>query len=107
MLTDLVKDKVIILGSQSPRRKELLSGILDDFKTEVRSVDEVYPDGLTNGEIADYLSKLKARVFQSNLKENEIVITADTIVLLEISTFSFSNSPWIKAEGMTNIKTSA
>lgn len=83
MLTDLIKDKTIILASQSPRRKELLTGILPNFKTEVKSVDEIYPEGLTNGEIATYLSELKASVFKSEIKESEIVITADTIVCID------------------------
>lgn len=82
MLTDLVKDKTIILASQSPRRKELLGGILDNFKTEVKSVDEVYPKGLSNSEIATYLSQLKAEAFKKNIEESEIIITADTIVCI-------------------------
>lgn len=82
MLTNLLKDKTIILASQSPRRKELLSGIINDFKTEVRSVDEVFPDGLTNGEIAVYLSELKAQAFKEDVQQEEIVITADTIVCI-------------------------
>ncbi len=82
MLTNLIKAKTIILASQSPRRKELLSGIIDDFKTEVRSVDEVYPDGLTNEEIAIYLSELKAQAFEGDVQKEEIVITADTIVCI-------------------------
>lgn len=82
MLTNLIKDKTIILASQSPRRKELLSGIVDDFKTEVRSVDEVFPDGLTNGEIAVYLSELKAQAFKEDVQQEEVIITADTIVCI-------------------------
>lgn len=83
MLSDLVKNKTIILASQSPRRKELFAGILTDFKTEVRSVDEVYPEGLSNTEIATYLSQLKASAFKNNIATDEIIITADTIVCIE------------------------
>lgn len=82
MLFDLIKNKTIILASQSPRRKELLAGIIPVFKTEVKSVNEVYPDDLSNGDIATYLSELKASVFKSDIKESEIVITADTIVCI-------------------------
>jgi len=82
ILNDLLKNKTIILASQSPRRKELLSGIITNFKTEVKSVDEVYPDGLSNDEIAIYLSQLKASVFKENIRDKEIIITADTIVCI-------------------------
>jgi len=83
MLQEKLQQKNIILASQSPRRKELLSGIISDFSTQVKSVEEVYPSGLSNTEIAVYLSELKASVFQQNLNENDIVITADTIVCLD------------------------
>ena len=82
MLQEKLKQKNIILASQSPRRKELLSGIVSEFTTQVKSVDEVYPQELSNEEIAVYLSELKATVFQNELKDNDIVITADTIVCL-------------------------
>ena len=70
----------LILGSQSPRRKELLSSLDLDFKVITKNVDETYPNGLSNKEIAEYLAKLKSSVFQP--KEDEIVITSDTIVCL-------------------------
>jgi len=82
MLQEKIKQKNIILASQSPRRKELLSGIISGFTTQVKSVEEVYPTGLTNEEIAVFLSELKAAAFQDDLGENDIVITADTIVCL-------------------------
>lgn len=82
MLTDLLKEKSIILASQSPRRQELLKGIINDFKIEVRSVDEVYPDELSNEDVAVYLSQLKASAFDSSLNHNEIVITSDTVVCI-------------------------
>lgn len=82
MFTDLLKNITIILASQSPRRQELLKGIINDFKVEVRSVNEIYPQGLSNEEVVTYLSQLKANAFESDIKKDEIIITADTIVCL-------------------------
>lgn len=82
MFTDLLKNKTIILASQSPRRQELLKGIINDFKVEVRSVNEIYPQGLSNEEVVTYLSQLKANAFESDINKDEIIITADTIVCL-------------------------
>lgn len=87
MLTNLLKDKTIILASQSPRRQELLKGIIDNFKIEVRSVNEVYPDGLSNEEVAMHISTVKASAFDNDLKDNEILITSDTVVCLEAQIF--------------------
>lgn len=71
----------IILASKSPRRQELLSLMGIDFKVVLKEVDESYPDGLSPAEIAVYISEKKARAFDESI-ENEIVITADTIVSL-------------------------
>lgn len=79
MLRNLEKYK-IVLGSNSPRRKALLVGLGIDF--EVRSLpdmDESYPCDVKE-EIAEYLAKKKADCYKPNLAENELLITADTIV---------------------------
>lgn len=81
MLTQLLDNYQIILASQSPRRQQLLKEIISDFRIEVRSVDEVYPDHLKNEDIAMYLSQLKASAFD-DLMDNELLITSDTIVCL-------------------------
>ena len=73
-----LKGKKLILGSQSPRRKELLASLDLDFKVITKNIDETYPNGLSNKEIAEYLANLKSTVFKP--KSNEIIITADTIV---------------------------
>lgn len=80
MLANKFKDTEIILASQSPRRQELLKGLDIDFKIETRPVEEVYSDRLKGHEITDYLSILKASAFKNDLKENELLITSDTIV---------------------------
>ena len=72
----------IILASNSPRRKELLAGL--GFEYEVRTLpglDESYPDGLSMEEIPQYISRKKAAAY--TLSEDELLITADTIVWLD------------------------
>lgn len=73
----------IILASNSPRRKELLSGL--GLNYEVRTlpgIDESYPDTLQGEEIPVYISSKKASAYLDTLKDNELLITADTIVWL-------------------------
>ena len=69
----------IVLGSQSPRRKELLSLMNIDFRVEVQEVEESYPENLTPVESAIHIESKKAKAFKG-LSANELLITADTIV---------------------------
>lgn len=71
-----------ILASKSPRRNELLKSLGIDFIVKTKEVDEVYPDSLAKEEIPVYLAKLKARAFLNEISDNDLVITADTIVWL-------------------------
>lgn len=74
----------IILGSGSPRRKELLGDLGLEFKVKlVKEVEEVYPETLPVDEIPEYLSKLKADAYTSLISENDLVVTADTIVICD------------------------
>lgn len=73
------EDYHIILGSGSPRRKELLKGIIPNFSIQKSNVEEVYSKKLKREDIPVYLSQIKAESFQ-NLNKNDIVITCDTIV---------------------------
>lgn len=77
-----LKDKRIILASNSPRRQELLRGLEVDFEVEVHPVDESVPTDLPAEYAAAYLSKLKAESYPRPLTESEILITADTIVIV-------------------------
>lgn len=73
----------IILASNSPRRKELLAGIDLDFEVRViGGIDESYPDTLPTKDIAEYISKKKAEAYRETMASDELVITADTIVVL-------------------------
>jgi septum formation protein len=73
----------IILASKSPRRKELLAGLGIDFRQEVREVDEAIPEGMPVHDVASYLAGLKAEEFEGDIDEHTIVITADTIVVVD------------------------
>ena len=72
----------IILASNSPRRRELLSGLGLDFEVRtMQGLDESYPDGLPMEEIPQYISRKKAAAY--TLGADELLITADTIVYLD------------------------
>jgi len=73
----------IILASNSPRRKELLAGIDVNFEVRVlKNIDESCPSNLPTKEIAEYISKKKAAAYRETMADDELVITADTIVVL-------------------------
>ena len=83
-LFDNIREYRVILGSGSPRRKELLAMLDIDFA--VRSagdVDESYPADLPAEEVPLYLALKKSNAFLSGLRENELVITADTVVICD------------------------
>lgn len=72
----------IILASQSPRRKQLLEWAEVPFEVVVQETDEHFPPGLDPGEVAIYIARNKAIAVQSQRSSNEIILAADTIVLL-------------------------
>jgi len=76
-------DYNFILASKSPRRQQLLESLGLTFSIRLKEVEEVYPEGLRKEEVPVYLAELKAQAFINELAENEIVITADTVVCLE------------------------
>ncbi|QNL48422.1 septum formation protein Maf [Olivibacter sp. SDN3] len=77
-----LSQKTIILASKSPRRKELLSALGLTFKTDVKEVDESYPDTMNGAAVALYIAGKKAEAFDV-VYDNELVITADTIVCVD------------------------
>lgn len=71
----------VILASQSPRRRELLAGLGIAFEARVLpGIAEDYPQGLPGEEIPQYISREKAAAYRASLKEDDLLITADTIV---------------------------
>ena len=81
MLSYLLKNKKIILGYASPRRQDLLRLIINDFEIKVSDLKEKYPKNLKEKEISEFLAIQKSDIFAIKIKTNEILITADTIVI--------------------------
>lgn len=76
-----LKSKKLILASNSPRRKELLTGLELEFEIKVSPVEEKIPLDMPAEYVASYLSKLKADSFSFPLQKDEILITSDTVVI--------------------------
>jgi septum formation protein len=72
----------LLLASQSPRRKELLSSLGFDFEVIKIDCEELLPEHIKINEAAAYLSELKADTFRS-LQGDEILLTADTVVAVD------------------------
>jgi septum formation protein len=77
----MVEGYQVILASNSPRRKELLGGLGISFKVRtLQDIDESYPDTLRGEEIPIYISGKKAEAYRQTMADDELIITADTIV---------------------------
>jgi len=83
MLSELLKHKTIILGSKSPRRKELLEGLGLTFETRAKEVEETFSTELDQHKVAEFLANKKANAFTNELTKKDIIITSDTIVLCD------------------------
>lgn len=82
-MLDNLKNYNIILASNSPRRKELLEGLGIDFEVRtVKGVREDYPADLPLLDIAQYISAEKATAYKEGMGKNDLLITADTIVIV-------------------------
>ena len=79
-----MKNYRIVLASNSPRRKELLSGLGIDFEVRVLDgIDESYPSSLAAVETAEYIARKKAAAYQKTIAADELIITADTVVIVD------------------------
>ena len=83
-MLDNLKKYNIVLASNSPRRKERMSGLGVNYVVKtLPDVDESYPDTLQGTEIPAYISREKADAYKSLIQPDELLITADTIVWLD------------------------
>ena len=74
----------MILASTSPRRRELLAGLDLEFEVKViKGIDESYPNTLTPTEVAQYIAAKKADAYLTTIIDNDLVITADTVVIVD------------------------
>lgn len=84
MLLDKLKQYNVVLASNSPRRRELLADLGIDFEVRtIKGIDESYPHDLPVLEIAEYISRKKAHAYRAEMAPNELIITADTVVILD------------------------
>jgi septum formation protein len=80
MLKEKLEKYKIILASASPRRQQFFKDLHIPFEIRLKDIEEIYPDTLVHSQISDYLAQLKAIPFNDELKEDELLITSDTIV---------------------------
>lgn len=77
----MITSKKIVLGSGSPRRKELLESLGLSLRIKTADIEEVYPETLKAHEVASYLAHLKAKSLLSKISADELLITSDTVVI--------------------------
>jgi septum formation protein len=76
--------KKVVLASASPRRRELLKMVVPDFEIATGiDVDETYPNDTPTDDVPVYLSKIKAEAYRSRLSPTDVLITADTVVIVD------------------------
>ncbi len=80
MLNKKLENYNIILASGSPRRQQILKDLGLNFTVKSIDVEEIYPKYLHGNEITSFLAELKTDAYEETLNENDILITADTVV---------------------------
>ena len=83
MIHQNIQGKRIILASQSPRRLELVRGLELDPIIRLKDVDESYPPNIAGPAVAEYVTRKKAEAYLSELEDHDVLITGDTVVLLD------------------------
>ena len=82
MLKEKLKKINIILASGSPRRQQFFKEMDLHYTIRLKEIEEIYPEHLQAEEITNFLAELKASAFENELKENDVLVTSDTIVWL-------------------------
>lgn len=100
MLQEQLAHKRIILGSQSPRRQQLLKGLDIDFEIITKDTDESWPGHLSEGGIPEHIALMKSIAF-GDLDPDTVLITADTIVWMDGKTI---NKPQDEQEAIQMVK---
>ena len=82
MLKEKLNKINIILASGSPRRQQFFKEMDMHYTIRLKEIEEIYPEHLQAEEITNFLAELKANAFENELKENDVLVTSDTIVWL-------------------------
>ena len=91
----------LVLASNSPRRRQLLTELGLTYEIRLREVDESFPPHLVRAEVAEFLAAHKASAYAPDLAPDELVITADTIVCLDDDVL---NKPADEAEAVQMLR---
>ena len=75
--------KKIVLGSQSPRRSYLLEQMGLEFEIRTQDAEEIFPEAMHPEDVPAYLARLKAKELEYTIQEEEVLITADTVVIID------------------------
>lgn len=94
---DHLRDRRLILGSKSPRRNELMAGLGLPYVVKTQEVEEDFPATMFTREVASYLAEKKARSLRPELEERDLLITADTVVIVRDQIL---NKPGSKEEAL-------
>lgn len=101
MLYPQLSSKRILLASKSPRRLELLRGLEIEPEVVIREVDESYPASVMGPDVAEHVTLAKANAFGDILTDNDVLITGDTIVLLD---YDVLEKPRDRKEGIAMLR---
>lgn len=82
--TDIFGKRKLLLASGSPRRRELLDSLgIKVEHAQLHDVDESYPADMSPMKVPEYLSRLKSQAYRSELADDEVLVAADTVVVLD------------------------
>ncbi|HNS42674.1 MAG TPA: Maf family protein [Taishania sp.] len=73
----------LVVGSKSPRRKQLLEEMGYSFEIRIKETDETFPDSYSPSQAVCHIAEQKAKVLQTTLTNDEVLLTADTIVCVD------------------------